>query len=203
MLEALLAQLAATSPTELAAVACGVAYIVLAIGRRRACWIAGGLSTALYAVVFLQATLYLQSALQVAYVVLSVYGWRQWTAAGAGGAVEPRRWPARRHAQAALFVLAATLLTAPLLARLTDAAAPWADALGTFASVAATWMMAQRISEHWLWWIAIDAGLAWLFASQQLVFTAALYAAFALMAVAGFVAWRRAAGAGAAGGAVP
>jgi nicotinamide mononucleotide transporter len=203
VLETLVAQAAATSATELAAVACGVAYIVLAIGRRRACWVAGGLSTALYVAVFLQAGLYLQSALQVAYVVLAVYGWRQWTAVGAGDALTPRRWPARRHAQAALAVLAATLLAAPLLDRSTDAAAPWADALGTFASVAATWMMAQRISEHWLWWVVIDFGLAWLFASQQLVFTAALYAGFALMAVAGFAAWQRAARASSAGGGTP
>lgn len=192
MLDRLQQQLAETTNTELAAVALGVAYIVLAIRRRRACWIAGGLSTALYAVVFLQAALYLQSALQVAYVALSVYGWRQWSAAAGAGAVEPRRWPARRHAQAALAVLAATVVAAPPLAHFTDAAAPWADALGTFVSVAATWMMAQRIHEHWLWWIAIDLGLAWLFLSQDLVLTAALYAGFAVMAVAGFVSWRRA-----------
>jgi nicotinamide mononucleotide transporter len=64
-------------------------------------------------------------------------------------------------------------------------------------------MMAQRISEHWLWWVVIDFGLAWLFASQQLVFTAALYAGFALMAVAGFAAWQRAARASSAGGGTP
>jgi nicotinamide mononucleotide transporter len=192
VLDRLQEQLSATSVTELAAVALGVCYIVLAIRRQRACWIAGGLSTALYVVVFLQAALYLQSALQVAYVALSVYGWRQWTAAGAGRAVEPRSWPVRRHLQSALAVLATTAVTGPLLARLTDAAAPWADALGTFASVAATWMMAQRISAHWLWWIVIDLGLAALFLSQGLLFTGILYAGFAAMAGAGFVTWRRA-----------
>jgi nicotinamide mononucleotide transporter len=192
VLDRLQQQLADTSGAELAAVALGVAYIVLAIRRRRACWIAGGLSTALYAAVFLQAALYLQSALQVAYVALSVYGWRQWSAAGGGDAVEPRRWPARRHAQAALAVIAATSMAAPLLGHFTDAAAPWADALGTFASVAATWMMARRIAEHWLWWSVIDLGLAALFLSQDLLFTAILYAGFAVMAGVGYVSWRRA-----------
>ena len=192
MIERALQQLLDSSPLELAAVGLGVVYIVLAIGRRRACWIAGGLSTTLYVVVFLEAALYLQSSLQVAYVALSVYGWRQWSAAGGGDAVEPRRWPALRHGQAAVAVLAATLLTAPLLARFTDAAAPWADALGTWASVAATWMMARRVAEHWLWWIVIDLGLSLLFASQGLIFTAILYAGFAVMAAVGYGAWRRA-----------
>lgn len=188
-----LQQLAATSPTELAAVVLGAVYIVLAIARRRACWIAGGLSTALYSVVFLQAALYLQSALQVVYVALSLYGWRQWTAAAGGAGIEPRRWPAGRHAQAAAAVLLATVASAPLLAVSTDAAAPWADALGTWASVAATWMMARRIAGHWLWWIVIDLGLAALFARQGLTLTAILYAGFAALALVGFLAWRRAA----------
>jgi nicotinamide mononucleotide transporter len=201
MLETLRAQAAATSALELAAVALGAAYIVLAIGRRRGCWIAGGLSTALYVLVFLQAGLYLQSALQVVYVGLAVYGWRQWTAASGAAPPPPRSWPVRRHAQALLAVAVATLATAPLLARFSDAAAPWSDALGTWSSVAATWMMAQRVAAHWLWWIVIDLGLAVLFASQALVFTAALYAGFAVMAVAGFAAWRRALAApGPAGG---
>ena len=201
MLDALREQLAATAPTELAAVALGIVYIALAIGRRRACWIAGGFSTALYAVVFLEAALYLQSALQVGYVALSVYGWRQWTSAAAGSEIEPRRWSAGRHARAAAAVALATAVTAPLLAGFTDAAAPWADALGTWSSVVATWMMAQRIAEHWLWWVVIDVGLALLFGSQGLALTAVLYAGFALMALAGFAAWRRAMRAAAPGSA--
>ncbi len=192
MLGDLRAQLLATSPLELAAVVLGVAYIVLAIRRRRACWIAGGLSTAIYAFVFLETALYLQSALQVGYVALSVYGWRAWSAAAGAEAATPRQWPLRRHVQALVAVAVATLAAAPLLSHFTDSAAPWADALGTSASVAATWMMAQRIAGHWLWWIVIDVGLAALFASQGLVFTALLYAGFAVMAIAGYASWRRA-----------
>ena len=104
----------------------------------------------------------------------------------------PRRWAARRHAAALVVVAAATVAIAPLLASFTDSPAPWADALGTSASVAATWMMTQRIAGHWLWWIVIDVGLAALFASQGLVFTALLYAGFAVMAIAGYASWRRA-----------
>ncbi len=57
---------------EYAAVAFGFAYVLLAIRQHRACWIAGGLSTALFIVVFIQAGLPLQAALQVLYVALSI-----------------------------------------------------------------------------------------------------------------------------------
>ncbi len=189
-LQAVVEQLLAASLPELLAVALGFAYVLLAIRQDRRCWLAGGLSTAIYVAVFADARLYLQAVLQVLYVLLAVYGWRSWTAA-AGGTVPLRRWNLRRHGLTALWVAVATLLTGPALAAWSDAAAPWPDALGTWASVAATWMLARKVAAAWLWWIVIDLGLAWLFASQGLAFTAVLYLAFAALAVLGWRAWRR------------
>lgn len=187
-LQAVAEQFAAASLPELVAVALGVAYVLLAIRQDRRCWLAGGLSTAIYVVVFADARLYLQASLQVLYVVLAVYGWRSWTAA-AGGTVPIRRWRPRRHALAALAVVVATATTGAALAAWSDAAAPWPDALGSWASVAATWMLARKVAAAWLWWIAIDLGLAVLFVTQGLAFTALLYLAFAALAVVGWKTW--------------
>lgn len=186
-------QAAATGPVEAAAVLCGIGYILLAIRQRRACWIFGGLSTALYIWVFAEARLYLQAGLQVLYVLLAVHGWRQWTREGGDGAGPfVRRLGARSHAMVLLATAALTMLTAPLLAAWSDSAAPWADALGTWASIAATWLMIRKVAANWLWWIVVDAGLAVLFASQGLLFTALLYVLFALLAISGWRAWQRA-----------
>ena len=176
-------------PAELTAVAFGVLYILLAIREHRACWIAGGISTAIYAGVFYNAGLPLQAALQVVYVAMSVYGWLAWKPDSAAAA--PRSWPVTRHLAALLGVVFATALTAPLAAHFALAVAPVADSLGTWASLVATWLLARRIAENWLWWIAIDAGLAALFASQGLAMTGALYFAYALLAVAGLRSWRK------------
>jgi aminoglycoside phosphotransferase (APT) family kinase protein len=69
--------------------------------------------------------------------------------------------------------------------------APLADSQGTWASVFATWLLARRYIETWLWWIVIDLGLAALFARQGLAPTAALYLAYALLAIVGWREWRR------------
>jgi len=191
LLDTAAAQAAATGPVEAAAVLCGIGYILLVIRQQRTCWVLGGLSTALYVWVFADARLYLQAALQVLYVVLAVHGWRQWSReAGAGPLV--RRLPATRHVAVLGAVALMTIITAPLLASWSDTAAPWADALGTWASVAATWLMIRKVAANWLWWIVVDAGLAVLFASQGLLFTAALYVTFAVLAVSGWRAWRHA-----------
>jgi nicotinamide mononucleotide transporter len=180
----------AAGPAELIAVALGLAYIVLAIRQHRGCWIAGGASTAIYIAVFLKAGLFLQAALQVAYVVMSVYGWLAWSA-GNDLVARPRSWPLSKHVLTGPAFFFPTPAPTPLLSQYTDSPAPFADSLGTWASIAATWLLARRHLETWFWWMIIDSGLAALFASQGLVFTAGLYLAFAVLAIAGWRAWRR------------
>jgi nicotinamide mononucleotide transporter len=176
--------------TEAVAVLFGVAYIGLAIRQHRFCWIAGGASTALYSVVFLQSGLPLQSGLQLLYVALSVYGWIQWRPDD-GAPQQPASWPWPRHGLALAAIAIATAISTALLMRYGGSTAPLADSLGTWASVFATWLLARRYIETWLWWIVIDLGLAALFARQGLAPTAALYLAYALLAIVGWREWRR------------
>ncbi|MBX3703881.1 MAG: nicotinamide riboside transporter PnuC [Steroidobacteraceae bacterium] len=179
------------APIEAVAIAAGAAYVLLAIRQHRACWIAGGLSTALYVVVFMRAGLPLQAALQLLYVVLAIYGWFAWRPGG-GAPPRPGRWPLRHHLLALAAVAAATAASTALFGQLALSSAPLADSLGTWASVVATWLLARRIVDTWIWWIAVDTGLAALFATQGLTGTAALYLAYAALAVAGWRSWRRA-----------
>lgn len=177
------------APTEVAAVACGFAYILLAIRQRRTCWIAGGASSVLYAFVFHDAGLPMQALLQLVYVALAVYGWIAWQR-DAGRPLAPRRLPARGHLLALGGVLLATAASAPLVAHHALATAPVADSLGTWSSLFATWLLARRYADSWAWWIVIDTGLAALFYSQGLSMTAALYLAFAVLAFGGWRSWR-------------
>jgi len=175
--------------TEYVAVTFGFAYIVLAILQLRACWIAGGVSTALFIVVFIESGLPMQAALQVVYVALSAYGWIAWRPGGESSA-RPQSWPFSRHLIALAGVAVATAVSAPLLADNAWSDAPIAESLGAWASLVATWLLARRYIDTWYWWIVIDTGLSGLFASQGLLSTAALYLAFALLAIAGWRTWR-------------
>jgi nicotinamide mononucleotide transporter len=176
--------------TEIAAVAFGIAYILFAIQERRACWIAGGISTALYAAVFFDAGLPMQAVLQLVYVAISVYGWLAW---GRDDGKVPPSAPLRFrvHLIALAGIALASAASAPLIARYALAASPIADSMGTWASLYATWLLARRYIDSWYWWVVIDTGLAALFANQGLWPTAALYLAYALLAVAGWKSWRR------------
>jgi nicotinamide mononucleotide transporter len=176
---------------EILAMITGVGYAVLAARRDRLCWISGAVSSACAALAAGLRGLPMQSALQVFFVGMSVYGWMSWTRTSAQGELAIGVWPARWHAGMAVVLVALTFLSARLLASETDAAWPLLDSLTTWFSLFATWLAARAKLENWLYWIAIDGVLVYLFYVQDLPFLALLNLLFIGIAAAGFIAWRR------------
>jgi nicotinamide mononucleotide transporter len=176
---------------EILAMVAGVGYAVLAARRNRLCWVSGAVSSAAAALAAGLRLLPMQSGLQVFFVGMSVYGWVSWSKAGEGHELDVGVWPPRRHLGVALALIALTFLSAHLLSRETNAAWPLLDSLTTWFSLFATWLAARAKLENWLYWIAIDGVLVYLFYVQDLPFLALLNVLFIGIAAAGFVAWRR------------
>jgi nicotinamide mononucleotide transporter len=176
---------------EILAALAGVAYVILAARRNRLCWIVGALSAASIAVVAAMSALPMQASLNVFYVGMSAFGWWSWTSSIAQGGVPVRTWPVAWHIGAVLMVLALSFSSARWLARETDAAWPLLDSLTTWFSLAATWLQARAVLENWLYWIAIDGVLVFLFYARGKLWLAALNLMFIGIAAASFVVWRR------------
>jgi nicotinamide mononucleotide transporter len=185
------AALAAVTPLEWLAVALAIAYLLLAIRQNPWCWAFAILSSTLYMVLFARAGLVMQSLLQVFFVGMAVYGWRQWRGTAASAPRPVGRWPASRHGLALVAVALVTVGNGALIARDGAGLVPYADAGVTWASVLTTWLVARKLLENWLYWIAIDVVAAVLYGSQGLYATSALYLLYAGLAVRGFLAWRR------------
>ena len=64
---------------EGAAVVFAMAYLLLAVRENVLCWLFAFLSTAIYTVLFWDVSLLMESALNVYYMAMAVYGWHQWT----------------------------------------------------------------------------------------------------------------------------
>jgi nicotinamide mononucleotide transporter len=176
---------------EILALVAGVAYVVLAARRNRLCWIAGALSSACMALVAGMRYLPMQSALNVFYVGMSAYGWWSWTRSTNEGQLTVGLWPFKGHVVAALALIALTYTSAAILAAETKAAWPLLDSLTLWFSLFATWLTARAKLESWLYWIAIDGVLVFLFYVQGAPLLALLNVLLIGIAGAGFVAWRR------------
>jgi nicotinamide mononucleotide transporter len=188
----LLAQARALSPWEVAGALIGLAYLLLAVRRNLWCWLCAFTSTAIYLVLFARAALYMQSALQVFYLAMAVYGYVEWRRGrSAAGDVLIRSWRLNEHIAATALVACATIVNGWLLERSTDAAAPYLDSFVTWGSVVTTWMVARRVIENWLYWIVVDGLAAYLYFTQELYPTTLLFVIYVGIVVHGYFAWRR------------
>jgi nicotinamide mononucleotide transporter len=176
---------------ELVAVVLGLACVWLTARQHIACWPTGLAMVLLYIVIFFRAKLYSDVLLQVAYVILQIYGWHAWLRGG------PDRTPLvigrlpLGHAVA--WGAVGMCVTAALGATMhtyTDASFPWIDAAATVASLIAQWLMGRKVLESWLVWIGVDIVSIGLYLAKDLHLTAALYAVFLALATWGWFQWR-------------
>jgi nicotinamide mononucleotide transporter len=190
--DAMAGVVASTSPWEVAAVLLAIVYLLLAIREHPGCWPAAILSSLIYVALLGEQQLYMEAALQVFYVVMAVYGWWAWRPAVEGGALAVHVWPWRRHAGALLLVALLSLASGWLLAGNTAAALPWLDSFITWSSLLATWMVARKVLENWLYWFVIDSLSLGVFLNRGLYLTAALFGLYLVLIIVGYRAWRSA-----------
>ena len=184
--------LGALSAAEGIAVVLAVAYLLLAAREHIACWACALASTAIYTVVFWDVSLLMESALNVYYMAMAVYGWQQWRYGGtAHRGISIRTLSLRQHGLILVAVALLTLGSGAYLAGQTTAAWPYVDSFTTWASVITTVLVAKKYLENWLYWFVIDSVSIPLYLDRGLYLTAGLFAVYLVIVVFGYVSWHR------------
>ncbi len=173
-----------------------VLYLVLAIRESLWCWPAAFISSALTVIVLFEARLYSESALNVFYAAIAVYGWYEWRYGGRdrGGraaALPIGVWSLPKHALALGGVALGGAMLGWLLHRFTPAAFPYTDSWVTVASIVTTYMVARKILENWLYWLVIDSVSLYLYVLRGLDLYAMLFALYLVLVVIGWYRWQR------------
>ncbi len=187
------------NPLEIIAVVLGLANIGLLVRRSIWNYPFGLAMVALYFVIFRDARLYGEAALQVFFFVVQGWGWWLWARAGGHSRMVSVAWMGWPSRSAALgLVVLSSLGTGWAMATYTNAALPYADAAIAGGSVVAQVLLAMRRIENWALWIAVDVLSIWVYLERALYLTAGLYVAFLVLAGMGLVAWAKAARSGGA-----
>jgi len=158
--------------------------VSLGITGKRITWPWWAVSSVLYGILFIQWELFASAALQIVFIIASLFGWFGWAPTGA------KPGPLRNKYRAATFaaIILATLALAPLL-KSWGAASTYADAVLFFGSLTAQILMVYEKFESWVIWLIVDAGYVALYATQGLLFTSLLYVAFTVLAAVGWGKW--------------
>lgn len=178
---------------ETVAVVLGIAYLLLAMRENSLCWYCAFVSTGIYIWIFGDVSLYMESALNAYYMLMAVYGWYQWQRGGAGSSgIQLCYWSLNSHLVAISVVLVLSLISGYLLAQSTNARMPYLDSFTTWGSVITTYMVARKVVENWIYWIVINSVSIFLFIDRELYQTAGLFSLYLILAVIGYIAWRKA-----------
>lgn len=176
---------------EYCAVAFNVAYVILAARRSIWCWPMGIVGSLLSIVLFLQVKIYAEAVLFVYYVVMGVYGWISWGKKKEDESFTVDKWPIARHIWMILGGYFGVLILFWFLNEFTDAAMPLLDSFTTIFSFIATYLVARKVLENWIYWIAIDSLTVYLYLARGLEVYAWLSLFYTAMAVYGYFTWHK------------
>ena len=187
----------------------GLAYILLEYRASLWMWVVGFAMQALGIVLYYQKGLYADCGMEFYYLSMTVYGYWKWvrgnhrdrsfdTSADSSdpqptnlGGLEITHIPLRLLACWSVIMAAVWALIYWLLVTYTNSNVPLADSFTTALSLVGIWALAHKYLEQWFIWIAVDVVTSILYFYKDIPFKASLYALYVIIAIFGYMKWRR------------
>lgn len=178
---------------ELVAVVLALWMVACNMKVRPLAWPLAIASSLLYGLLFWDARLYGDAALQGFFIAVAAWGWWQWLRGtdATGRPLQVSQLDRATLLRAVLIALAAWPLLGLFLHRFTDTDVPYWDAFPTALSLLGQWLLGRKHVENWPTWIVVNAVSVALFAYKGLWPTVGLYAVFIGLSAAGWRAWQR------------
>ena len=195
--QGLISAIHAMSYWEVIAVILGIAYLVLAMRENSLCWYAAFGSTAIFTWLFFDVSLLMESALNVYYLIMAIYGWYVWNKQPQKSPMQNEMqtklpistWTGMQHCIAIGGIIFMSLASGYLLSENTTAVMPYLDSFTTWGAVLTTYMVAKKVLENWIYWFVIDGVAIYLYLDRELYLTALLMLIYVILVIFGFASW--------------
>lgn len=177
---------------ELLAMLLALAYVILAALGSIWCWPAAFFSTAIYTYVFYDVSLLMDSALNIYYLIMALYGywlWKKDSTNNEHASLGIVSWQLSFHLKAGAILTMVSVVLGYVMANYTPAHFPYLDTFTTVFAVFATYLVTQKVLENWLYWLAIDAVSIYLYLAKDLTPTVVLFSIYMVIATFGYVKW--------------
>ncbi len=170
----------------------GLLYLWLEYKANIWVWIIGAIMPLVHGVLYLTSGIYADAAMQLYYVAAGIYGlivWRRAPKKKDDGIIKhtPRSWIVSLVAVYAVLHVAIYFF----LTECTDSRVPVFDSMSTALSIVAMWMLSRKLVEQWLVWLVVDMISVGLYIYKGIPVTAGLYTLYCILAVVGYMRWRR------------
>jgi len=181
-----------TSWLEFIAVITGIASVIFSRKENILVYPVGMVSTGIFIWLYLTHGLYADASVNFYYTVMSVIGWIMWSRnTGGKPMLRITASSGKDRINSILFFLVCWIILYFLLHRFTDSTVPVADSFTSAAAFTGMWLMNKKKLENWTWWIITDLASLPLNFYKHLVFTSFQYLVFLILAVMGYITWRK------------
>ena len=170
----------------------GLIYLWLEYKANIWVWIIGAIMPLVHGVLYLTNGIYADAAMQLYYVAAGIYGlmvWRRAPKREDDGKI--KHTPTRYIVPLVAVYVALHVLLYVLLTEFTDSRVPLFDSMSTALSIVAMWMLSRKLVEQWLVWLVVDMISVGLYLYKGIPLTAGLYTIYCILAVAGYLRWRK------------
>jgi nicotinamide mononucleotide transporter len=167
--------------------------------RKASIWVypTGLINTVFYIWISYDAQLIGEAVVNLYYTIMSLYGWYNWLRRNEKHEliVQVSRSNRTDWMLQLSFFTSTYLVLFLSLNYLKEAffpgAIPWADALASAAAFTGMWLMTRKKLESWIWWIITNIASMPLYYSKGYIFTAVYYFILLILAILGYVEWRK------------
>lgn len=192
-LETILDAFAAMPAWEVVAVVFGIAYVLLAAKESLWAWFFAFFGTLIYTILFWDGALLSSALLNFYYMIMAIYGFILWR----GGKESSENlaitsWSFSKNITVIILGIIVSVVVGYLSATYTPAKFAYLDAFVMIFSVIATWMLANKVLENWIFWIVIDAAAVVLYWKSGYHATIVLFMFYIVLAMYGLFSWRKA-----------
>lgn len=169
-----------------------IAYLLLAIKQSLWCWAAAFFSTLIYSIIFFDVSLLMDSALNVYYIVMAIYGWYSWKYTGKlqEEELQVTSYGLNKNIKLISILTILSLVVGYIMANYTSADFAYIDSFTTVFAIFSTYMLAKKILENWIYWIVIDAISIYIYIQKGLNLTAVLFVIYTVLAFVAYKNWK-------------
>jgi nicotinamide mononucleotide transporter len=192
VLQILYDNILASSWVEALAVITGLLSVWYAKKENILVYPTGIVSVLIYVYLCFTVKLYAEMGINAFYFGMSIYGWVKWSRKSGEKPARPITEASKMEwIYSVAGFLISFLVLIYVLKNYTDSTVPVWDALTTAIFIIGMWLMALKKIENWLAWIIGDLVCIPLYASKGLALTSIQYLVFLILAVAGYLEWRK------------
>jgi nicotinamide mononucleotide transporter len=152
----------------------------------------GMINTAIFIYLYLIHGLYADASVNLYYTVMSIVGWSFWARKKDGHkALFITPGSTRDWMGSLVFFAVCWIVLFSVLKKFTNSTVPAADSFTSAAAFTGMWLMNKKKLENWIWWILTNLVSIPLNFYKHLVFTSFQYLVFLVLAVMGYITWRK------------